>query len=214
MGKRNLLPFLEGGKILEESVVISPAVNLAPQMMAIEPAVAGWTSVSVILLSCLAFSIGVISTYFYFRSNTKDKPDINELQKKLEKSDQNHKRYQQEVSQHFITISHLTANVTQGYRDINEQLVSSAMRLASPEIGRQLLKSGGSDLSLLDPNGNPLVEMDDVEVPRDYAPKVPGGILSEEYGLKDNHGNSQLDTSTNNIDTLASIELDPTENVG
>ena len=88
------------------------------------------------------------------------------------------------------------------------------MRLASPEIGRQLLKSGGSDLSLLDPNGNPLVEMDDVEVPRDYAPKVPGGILSEEYGLKDNHGNSQLDTSTNNIDTLASIELDPTENVG
>ena len=57
------------------------------------------------------------------------------------------------------------------------------MRLASPDVARQILKSGGSDFGLLDSNGNPLIDLSDVEVPRDYAPSVPGGILSEDYGL-------------------------------
>jgi hypothetical protein len=88
------------------------------------------------------------------------------------------------------------------------------MRLASPEIGRQLLKSGGSDLSLLDPNGNPLVDLEDVEVPRDYAPKVPGGILSEEYGLKDEQEDPKSDRTVIDNENLAMQETDPTENVG
>lgn len=163
---------------------------------------------------CLAFSVGAITTYLWIRKSGENTVDVIELQKKLDKSEQHLKQYQQEVSQHFITISHLTASVTQSYRDINEQLVSSAMRLASPEIGRQLLKSGGSDLSLLDPNGNPLVELEDVEVPRDYAPKVPGGILSEEYGLKDEQEDPKSDRTVIDNENLAIQETDPTENVG
>jgi hypothetical protein len=196
---------------LKEVVVVPDVAELAPELLI---AASGWSSLSVALLLCLAFSVGAITTYLWIRKSGENTVDVIELQKKLDKSEQHLKQYQQEVSQHFITISHLTASVTQSYRDINEQLVSSAMRLASPEIGRQLLKSGGSDLSLLDPNGNPLVDVEDVEVPRDYAPKVPGGILSEEYGLKDEQEDPKSDRTVIDNENLAIQETDPTENVG
>ena len=192
-------------------MVVPDVAELAPELLI---AASGWSSLSVALLLCLAFSVGAIATYLWIRKSGENTVDVIELQKKLDKSEQHLKQYQQEVSQHFITISHLTASVTQSYRDINEQLVSSAMRLASPEIGRQLLKSGGSDLSLLDPNGNPLVDLEDVEVPRDYAPKVPGGILSEEYGLKDEQEDPKSDRTVIDNENLAIQETDPTENVG
>jgi uncharacterized membrane-anchored protein YhcB (DUF1043 family) len=196
---------------LKEVVVVPDVAELAPELLI---AVSGWSNLSVALLLCLAFSVGAIATYLWIRKSDENTVDVIDLQKKLVKSEQHLKQYQQEVSQHFITISHLTASVTQSYRDINEQLVSSAMRLASPEIGRQLLKSGGSDLSLLDPNGNPLVDLEDVEVPRDYAPKVPGGILSEEYGLKDEQEDPKSDRTVIDNENLAMQETDPTENVG
>jgi uncharacterized membrane-anchored protein YhcB (DUF1043 family) len=196
---------------LKEVVVVPDVAELAPELLI---AVSGWSNLSVALLLCLAFSVGAIATYLWIRKSGENTVDVIDLQKKLVKSEQHLKQYQQEVSQHFITISHLTASVTQSYRDINEQLVSSAMRLASPEIGRQLLKSGGSDLSLLDPNGNPLVDLEDVEVPRDYAPKVPGGILSEEYGLKDEQEDPKSDRTVIDNENLAIQETDPTENVG
>ncbi|MAR58566.1 MAG: hypothetical protein CND57_00680 [SAR92 bacterium MED-G29] len=199
------------GEILKEVAVVPDVAELAPELLI---AASGWSSLSVALLLCLAFSVGAIATYLWIRKSGENTVDVIDLQKKLVKSEQHLKQYQQEVSQHFITISHLTASVTQSYRDINEQLVSSAMRLASPEIGRQLLKSGGSDLSLLDPNGNPLVDLEDVEVPRDYAPKVPGGILSEEYGLKDEQEDPKSDRTVIDNENLAIQETDPTENVG
>ena len=192
-------------------MVVPDVAELAPELLI---AASGWSSLSVALLLCLAFSVGAIATYLWMRKSGNNTVDVIDLQKKLVKSEQHLKQYQQEVSQHFITISHLTASVTQSYRDINEQLVSSAMRLASPEIGRQLLKSGGSDLSLLDPNGNPLFDVEDVEVPRDYAPKVPGGILSEEYGLKDEQEDPKSDRTVIDNENLAIQETDPTENVG
>ena len=196
---------------MKEVAVVPDVAELAPELLI---AASGWSSLSVALLLCLAFSVGAIATYLWIRKSGENTVDVIDLQKKLVKSEQHLKQYQQEVSQHFITISHLTASVTESYRDINEQLVSSAMRLASPEIGRQLLKSGGSDLSLLDPNGNPLVDLEDVEVPRDYAPKVPGGILSEEYGLKDEQEDPKSDRTVIDNENLAIQETDPTENVG
>ena len=196
---------------MKEVAVVPDVAELAPELLI---AASGWSSLSVALLLCLAFSVGAIATYLWIRKSGENTVDVIDLQKKLVKSEQHLKQYQQEVSQHFITISHLTASVTQSYRDINEQLVSSAMRLASPETGRQLLKSGGSDLSLLDPNGNPLVDLEDVEVPRDYAPKVPGGILSEEYGLKDEQEDPKSDRTVIDNENLAIQETDPTENVG
>ena len=51
------------------------------------------------------------------------------------------------------------------------------------------------------------------EPPKDYAPKVPGGILSEEYGLKEDTaapGTTKIDIAPDTADTLADDEEDPT----
>ena len=194
--------------------IAAPAMTDAASTVAtVAPAVAGWSGFTVFMVAALAFAAGAIATFVFFRSTDTNADDTNDIQKKLQKSDQQLKRYQQEVSEHFITVSHLTTNIAQSYRQIHEHLASSAIRLASPEIGRQLLKSGGADISLLDAEGNPLVSMDDVQVPRDYAPKVPGGILSEGYGLADTETDGESDPpaphGVNNLDT----DSDPTENV-
>jgi len=160
-----------------------------------------------LIIAAIAFLAGTGATFFYLRHIEGEGSTNSDLQKKLEKSDQKLKRYQQEVSEHFITVSHLTTNVAQSYRQIHEHLATSAIRLASPEIGRQLLKSGGSSLSLIDADGNPLVSAEDIEVPRDYAPKVPGGILSEAYGLVDD----EAVDFTEDLDASDKEDRDPTE---
>ena len=102
--------------------------------------------------------------------------------------------------------------MAQSYRQIHEHLATSAIRLASPEVGRQLLKAGGSDLSLVDEEGNPLISAEDIQPPRDYAPKVPGGILSEDYGLNDSDLSKGQPSAANSVDEDED-DSDPTHNV-
>ncbi|MDA8652469.1 DUF1043 family protein, partial [Porticoccaceae bacterium] len=170
--------------MLMSTLLATPTTSqVAPIAVEAMPSMAGWSGSSVLLVALLAFAAGVVLTRHFSPTTGNNTSESIELQKQLDKSNQQLKRYQQEMSDHFITVSHLTANVTQSYRQIHEHLASSAIRLASPEIGRQLLKSGGGDLSLHDNDGNPLIDLEDIQAPRDYAPKVPGGVLSEEYGL-------------------------------
>jgi uncharacterized membrane-anchored protein YhcB (DUF1043 family) len=140
------------------------------------------TTLSVILIAAV-FIIGAAVGHLFSRKVDSGDKSVRNLEQKLAASEKELKRYQQEVTEHFITASHLTSNIAQSYRQIHEHLASKAMRLASTDVARQILKSGGSDFGLLDSNGNPLIDLSDVEVPRDYAPSVPGGILSEDYGL-------------------------------
>lgn len=198
---------------LTSTLLTAPATSqVTPIAVESMPSIAGWSGSSVLLVALLAFAAGVALTIHFFPASGDNTSENNELKKQLDKSNQQLKRYQQEMSDHFITVSHLTANVTQSYRQIHEHLASSAIRLAGPEIGRQLLKSGGGDLSLHDNDGNPLIDMEDIEAPRDYAPKVPGGVLSEEYGLTeaDNDADAMVTTE---IDT-GGEKADPTENIG
>jgi len=194
-------------------IAVPEISSAAATLVSVAPLDAGWSGVTVLFIAALAFIAGAAAIFVFLRQNDKSAADTSELQKKILKSDQQLKRYQQEVSEHFITVSHLTTNIAQSYRQIHEHLASSAIRLASPEIGRQLLKSGG--ISLLDAEGNPLISMDDVEVPRDYAPKVPGGVLSEGYGLTD--ADAEIDSDSDllipNTAHTPDTESDPTENV-
>ena len=194
-------------------IAVPEITSTAATLVSVASPTAGWSGLAVLVIAALAFITGAAAVFVFLRQSDKSAPDTSELQKKILKSDQQLKRYQQEVSEHFITVSHLTTNIAQSYRQIHEHLATSAIRLASPEIGRQLLKSGGSEISLLDAEGNPLISMDDVEVPRDYAPKVPGGVLSEGYGLTD----AEIDSDTNSLTQIAAhtpgTESDPTENV-
>ena len=199
--------------VLMSTLLATPTTSrVAPIAVEAMPSMTGWSGSSVLLVALLAFAAGVVLTRHFSPTTGNNTSESIELQKQLDKSNQQLKRYQQEMSDHFITVSHLTANVTQSYRQIHEHLASSAIRLASPEIGRQLLKSGGGDLSLHDNDGNPLIDLEDIQAPRDYAPKVPGGVLSEEYGLTE--ANNDDATAPVNHEIEANEEkADPTENI-
>jgi uncharacterized membrane-anchored protein YhcB (DUF1043 family) len=173
------------------------------------------TTLTSILIAAAFFLIGAAVGHLFSKKVDHGDKSVRDLEKKLEKSEQKLKRYQQEVTEHFVAVSHLTSNVAQSYKQIHEHLASSAIRLASPEVGRQLLKSGGNDLNMFDSNGKPLVDIDDIEAPRDYAPSVPGGILNEGYGLSENDQSAeQPESATNNIDGDDEEEADPTQSVG
>ena len=170
------------------------------------------TTLTVVLIAAAFFLIGAGIGHLYSRRTGGSDSSVQELEKKLEETELQLKRYQQEVTEHFVTVSHLTTNIAQSYRQIHEHLATSAIRLASPEIGRQLLKAGGSDLSLVDEDGNPLISAEDIEPPRDYAPKVPGGILSEEYGLDENNLSKGHPSAANSADEDEE-DSDPTHNL-
>jgi uncharacterized protein len=171
------------------------------------------TTLTSLLIAAAFFLIGAAVGHFFSKKVDQGDKSVRDLEKKLEKSEQKLKHYQQEVTEHFVAVSHLTSNVAQSYKQIHEHLASSAIRLASPEVGRQLLKSGGKDLNMFDSNGKPLVDIEDIEVPRDYAPSVPGGILNEGYGLDESDQSMEQPDSVEAID-LDDEEADPTQKVG
>ncbi|MDA9569906.1 DUF1043 family protein [Porticoccaceae bacterium] len=172
------------------------------------------STLTIIITAATFFLIGAGLGHLFARQNKSGDHSARDLEKKLAQSERQLKRYQQEVTEHFLKVSHLTTNMSQSYRQIHEHLATSAIRLASPEIGRQLLKSGGSDLNLTDEDGKPLISAEDVQPPRDYAPKVPGGILSEDYGLGNNEETkAQPDTAEENLSDSEAEDDDPTSKV-
>ncbi len=91
--------------------------------------------------------------------------------------------YQRDVAEHFVQTTALINTLTESYRDMYEHLASSALKLSTAEISRQLI-SANNQL----PGATNLVIKDvEIQAPRDWAPKIQGaeGALSEGYGLDD-----------------------------
>ena len=141
--------------------------------------------ITVSTIAIFAFFLGALAGRALSRNNAADGKSAHNLEKKVADSQESLKRYQQAVTDHFITLSHHTTNMAQSYRDIHEHLAASALRLASAEVSQQILKGAGIDASLGDIETATLNDGGGVEAPKDYAPKVPGGVLSEAYGLAD-----------------------------
>jgi uncharacterized membrane-anchored protein YhcB (DUF1043 family) len=137
----------------------------------------------IVIIAGLSFITGAISITMFKSFNQVSTNETEEISKKLQKSDLELKEYQQEVSEHFLVLSQLVTNVINGYKDINEHLTKSALRLSSPEIGKQLLKNNNTKLADLEA-AHQKIDLSNIDIPRDYAPKVPGGVLSEGYSVK------------------------------
>ena len=103
-----------------------------------------------------------------------------------------------------MILSQLMKNLSNNVDEINEHLASSALRLSSSEIGRELLKTNDLDLSVL-ASKNETLNVENIDIPRDYAPKVPGGVLSEEYGI-DANGDSESSESPSNEEIDNSLD--------
>ena len=137
----------------------------------------------IVIIAGLSFITGAISITVFKSFNQVNTNETEEISKKLQKSDLELKEYQQAVSEHFLVLSQLVTNVINGYKDINEHLTKSALRLSSPEIGKQLLKNNNTKLADLEA-AHQKIDLSNIDIPRDYAPKVPGGVLSEGYSVK------------------------------
>ncbi len=164
------------------------------------------TPIILIGLSCLA--LGLIIGFIMARTLHPKEKERKELEDQLKQSQERTKNYQQEVTEHFLKTSELVNNLSHSYRDVHEHLATGAMRLTNTEISRQMIDAGFGRHE----NTNIITE-ETPEPPKDYAPKVPGGILSEEYGLKEDTaapGTTKIDIAPDTADTLADDEEDPT----
>lgn len=169
---------------------------------------------TLILVALIFMLIGLGVGYLLTKTFLPQETLRRELEVELTRVRDEHKAYQQEVSDHFVRTSDLVGNLTQSFHAVQEQLASSALHLAGPEVSRQLMQSSprvgaareGVTLSNLP-----------AEPPRDYAPKVPGGILSEHYGLEQD--TASRTAQTNVADALKAEarndeDDDPTFKVG
>lgn len=136
-----------------------------------------------LIIAAIALLLGGAIGHFTSRGRRASSATARELRERLAQSEQRFQDYQHEVGSHFVQLSQLNANMAQSYREMHEHLAASAVRLAGPEVAQKLLNSSDGAFVLHDSHGNPLLSIDDIEAPRDYAPKVPGGVLSEGYGL-------------------------------
>jgi uncharacterized protein len=154
-----------------------------------------------LLIGLISLSFGLVVGFVLARTLHPQARERMDLEDQLQKSQDQIQDYQQEVTEHFTKTSELINSLSHSYRDVHEHLATSAMRLTNPEISRQLIDAGFGRHE----NNNNLISGDTPEPPKDYAPKVPGGVLSEEYGLND-------ETQTRDT-THIKVTHDVTENI-
>lgn len=136
---------------------------------------------TLILVALICLISGVVIGFLLTKTLHPQQQLRRELEEELARVRDEHKTYQQEVTEHFARTADLVGNLAQNFHAVHEQLANSAMQLASPEVSRKLMEAA-SRSGLGTGTGVTLGTMPP-DPPRDYAPKVPGGVLSEHYGL-------------------------------
>jgi len=147
-------------------------------------------SLSTLIITALVCALGgcAIGALLARASNPQQQQN-RELETRLQHAEEKLGSYQQEVSEHFAQTSQLVNGLTQSYKDVHEYLANSALKLTDPAISQQMLEAAKGNLS----DDELIINEDNLEMPRDWAPKAPGqtGALSEEYGLKEEHEESE-----------------------
>lgn len=135
---------------------------------------------TLLLVGLLCLAAGLVTGFIFGRSLHPKEQQRKDTENKLKEAQDQLKDYQHEITEHFAKTAKLFNDLSLSYRDVHEHLSSSAMRLASPETSRQIVDAGFGQLKK---DSVTISELP--EAPKDYAPKVPGGVLSEGYGLTD-----------------------------
>lgn len=160
---------------------------------------------TLIITSILSLLIGAALGAVAFKLVT-GRSNVRALEERLHRSEEELKKYQQDVTQHFAQTSDLVNNLTRSYREVYEHLANSALKLTTPDLSRQILRSANTEL--LDDDKTYLSE-EQFEVPRDWAPKKGAGALSEDYGLHEEHEDEAHDSES--IDPKAQPHAKQTE---
>lgn len=136
---------------------------------------------SLLLIGLLCAVSGLVVGLLIGRTIHPQEQQRKAAENKLQEAQTRLKDYEHEVTEHFIRTSELFNHLSQSYRDVHEHFAASAVRLTGPETSRKIVDAGFGRLE----ERGAILSTEIPEPPKDYAPKVPGGILSEEYGLRD-----------------------------
>ena len=169
------------------------------------------SQILIAMVVAITFFLGALIGYLYGQYYSSRYSSRRNAQKEISDAEEKLKAFQQEVNSHFSALSTHSAKISESYRGIQEYLASSAIKLASPEVRQQILK-----VTVIDDNfGSGNIEEDqnsgNLEPPKDYAPKVPGGVLSEEYGLS--NPNQYTDKTSELESSVKECSTDPTLNI-
>ena len=145
-----------------------------------------------ILIPAMTFIAGITLGYFAKYKLSKNTETSRDMSEELTRIQKEYAEYQDSVNRHMINLSQQTRKVAKYCQEIHEQVAISSTRLASQEISNQILQNHGSYFFPNHLRESSSSQKARVEPPRDYAPKVPGGILSEEYGLRDSGQNLEI----------------------
>ena len=140
-------------------------------------------SLSVLIVTALATLIaGVIIGAIAVKTMSPEQQQNRDLENRLAKAESQLSDYQNQVSEHFADTSQLVNNLTQSYKDVHEYLANSALKLANPDLSRQLLEAGDGTLKAAAPQQE---TEEEITPARDWAPREPGqkGQLSEDFDL-------------------------------
>lgn len=163
------------------------------------------------LITNLSFlGAGLIAGYFLARALRPVQKGQKELESRLAEAQDELNSYEKKVADHFRGASKSLSNLSQSYEGVLEHLASGALHLANTDIGCQIAHAG-----LNAKKGINLTSDENLRPPKDYAPKVPGGILSEEYGLKETKVATNVQPAAHSGSDYASEDADddPTLNI-
>lgn len=90
------------------------------------------------VVAVLALIIGAIAGVLLWRSFGPHRDGRRDLEKRLEDAERRLGDYQSEVTEHFVETSRRVNELTRNYRDVHEYLASSAVKLTSPSLGREM----------------------------------------------------------------------------
>ena len=137
------------------------------------------------LIGILCFALGAGLGALFIRSTQGGATRNRRLTQQLDQLQEQHERYQAEVSEHFAKTAELFGKLNSNYRDLLNHLATGSEKLSDNVEFRRNLNlppSGYRPVSTQDY----AAEQEDFEPPRDYAPKAKPnekGTLSEDFGI-------------------------------
>lgn len=93
---------------------------------------------SVVLIALLTLAIGIVLGALLWRKLGPHSHQNRELEAKLKEAEQRLSSYQTEVAEHFLETSRRVNELTRSYKEVHEYLASSAMKLTTPSLSREI----------------------------------------------------------------------------
>lgn len=149
-------------------------------------------SISTLIITGLLCLLGGAALAAFFLRLWGPPNRTREMEERLYRAEDELKKYQQDVTEHFAHTSELVNNLTQSYREVYEHLANSALKLTTPALSRQILESANTQLLGAEKT---YVSEEHFQAPRDWAPKQGLGTLSEGYGLHDDDDRPAVDNA-------------------